>query len=139
MQNKNLILVIIGGLILLGLGYSFGLSLGQKAIEETETPLADLLESKVIRGLNTTALGEVIEIAGRNLTLNSDGDTLTISIKENATIYRLVPPEEVTETPQPVEREEIEFEEIKVGDQVDIPCELKADGTLEGIDVTVLP
>ena len=140
MKKEILIAIaIIGGLIILGLGFSLGLSWGLKAIKEVKAPLADLLESKVITSLITTASGEVAEISGRNLTLSKEGDTLKILIKEDATIARLVPPAEVTEVPQPVAREEIEFGEIKVGDQVNVSCELKADSSLEGIDVTVLP
>lgn len=142
MKKTNLIIIaVIGGLILLGLGFSLGLNLGKKAMEEvkTEAPLADLLESKVITGLTTIASGEVTEISGRNLTLRKEGDTLTILIREVAPIYRLVPPEEkATEVPQPVVREEIEFGEIKIGDKVDIPCRLKADTSLEGAEVIVL-
>ena len=141
MQNKNLILIIIGGLILLGLGYGYGYFSGQKAIEgtKTETPLSGLLESKAIGELTTTASGEVTEISGRKLTLNKEGDTLTISIGEDALVYRVVPSEEkATEIPQPSVREEIKFGEIKVGDKVSITCELKADGSLEGKTVIIL-
>lgn len=143
-MKKNILIVIavIGGLILLGIGFSLGLSSGKQAMEEikTEAPLADLLESKVIAGLTTVASGEVTEISGRNLTLSAEGDTLTILIREDAPIYRLVPPEEkATEVPQPVVREEIGFEEIKAGDQASITCQLKADASLEGIEVTVVP
>jgi len=140
MKKETLIaIVIIGGLILLGIGYSVGLSSGQKAVKEVKAPLAELLASKVIGSLTTIASGEVTEIAGRNLTLSAEGDTLTIFIREDATIAHLVPSAEVTEVPQPVVREEIEFGEIKVGDQVSISCQLKADASLEGIEVIVLP
>ena len=140
MKKETLITIaVIGGLILLGIGFSLVLSSGQKAIKEVKAPLADLLESKVITGLITTASGEVTEISDRNLTLSKEGDTLTILIREDAPIYQEVLPEEETPgVPRPVMREEIEFGEIKVGDQVDISCGLKADASLEGIEVTVL-
>jgi len=141
MKKESLILIaVIGGIILLGLGFSLGLSLGKKAMEgvKIEAPLADLLESKAITGLITTASGEVTEIAGRNLTLSKEGDTLTISIREDAPIYQEVLPEGTTPgVPRPVMREEIEFGKIKVGDQVNISCGLKTDASLEGIEVTV--
>lgn len=143
MKKEILItIVVIGGLILLGIGFSLGLNLGKKAMEGTkvEAPLTDLLESKVITGLTTAASGEVAEISGRSLTLNNEGDTLTILIREDALIYRLVPPEEkATEVPQPVAREEIGFGEIKTGDTVSISCQLKADASLEGTEIIVLP
>lgn len=141
MKKETLIaIVIIGGLILLGIGYSVGLSSGQKAVKEVKAPLAELLASKVIGSLTTIATGEVTEISDRSLTLSAEGDTLTILIRENAPIYRLVPPEEKTpKIPQPVVREEMNFEEIKVGDRVNIFCQLKADASLEGIEVIILP
>lgn len=143
MKKETLIIIaVVGGLVLLGVGFSLGLSSGKKAMEGTkvEAPLADLLESKVIGELSTVASGEVAEISGRNLTLSAEGDALTILIREDVPIYRLVPPEEkATEVPQPVVREEIEFGEIKVGDQVDVSCELEADASLKGVEVTVLP
>jgi hypothetical protein len=144
MKKTNLIIIaVIGGLILLGIGFGLGLSSGQKAVkkamEEAKAPLAGLLESKVVRSLDAVASGEVTEISGHNLSLSNGGDALTISIKEDASIARLLPPEgEATETPQPPVREEIKFGEIKLGDQVSISCGLKADGSLEGIDIMVL-
>jgi len=144
MKKGTLIaILLIGGLILLGIGYSVGLNLRQKTTKEVtkevKTPLAELLASKVIGSLTTTASGEVTKITGRNLTLIKEGATLTIPIREDAAIARLVQPEKVTEGPQPVIRKEMEFGEIKIGDQVSISCQLKADGTLEGVEVTVLP
>lgn len=143
MKKEILItIVVIGGLVLLGVGFSLGLNLGKKAMEGTkvEAPLADLLGSELIGNLTTAASGEVTEISGRNLTLSKDGDSLTISIREDAPLYRLSSPEEkATEVPQPVAREEIEFGEIKTGDTVSIFCQLKADASLEGIEIIVLP
>ncbi len=145
MKKEILIVIaIIGGLVLLGIGYSLGLSSG-KAIPEKkaeegpkiETLLAKLLESQVIRGLVTTASGQVTEISGRDLTLSREGDTLTVVIREDAPIYRLVPPE--GGTAEPGVRKEIKFEDIKADDHVNIACQLKTDATLEGVDVTVLP
>lgn len=142
-RNNLIIIAVIGGLILLGLGYSYGLFTTQKGLKELQqapTALSELLASKVIRGLSTSATGDITAISGRSLTLTAEGDTLTILIREDAPIYRLVPPEEIAiEIPQPVAREEITLGEIKVGDKVNISCQLKADGSLEGTEVTVLP
>lgn len=143
MKKEILIIIaVVAGLILLVLGFSSGYSLGQKWAK-VESSLTDLLESKVISGLSTVVSGEIIEISGRNLTLSKKGDTLNILVREDTSIYRLVPPEETTETLQPageeepVVTEEIEFGEIKVGDRVSISCQLKADGTIEGLDIMV--
>lgn len=139
-KNSLILITIIGGVILLGIGFYSGLIYTQKQIEKarTESPLANLLASKVINGLTTSASGEVAAISGRSLTINNDGDTLIVPIKEEAVINSLLPLEE-TETPQPTTWEEIKFEDIKTGDKVNISCQLKADGALEGTAVTVLP
>ena len=143
MNRNNLILIaVIGGVILLGIGFYSGLIYTQKQIEKakTESPLADLLVSKVIKSMDIVASGEIAEISGRNLTLTQEGNNLTISIREDSFISRLVPSEETTiETPKPVATEEIGFEEIKKGDKVEISCQLKSDGSLEGKEVTILP
>jgi len=143
MKKETLIpVIIIGSLILLGLGFIFGYSFEKKAIEKlkAESPLVDLSKSKVINSLTIIASGEVKEISGRNLTLNAEGDDLTILIREDASINGLVASEEkVTDIPQPLARKEIKFEEIKVGDKVNITCQLKTDGSLEGTETIVLP
>ena len=138
MNRNNLILIaVIGGIILLGIGFYSGLIYTQKQIE---SPLAQLLTSKVIKSMDIVASGEIAEISGRNLTLTQEGNNLTISIREDSFISRLVPSEETTiETPKPVATEEIGFEEIKKGDKVEISCQLKSDGSLEGKVVTILP
>jgi len=141
MKKENLIMIgVIGGLIFLALGFYAGLSYAQKQIKETgtESALADLLTSKIIGQLTTTASGDITEISGRSLTLNSEEETLTVLIVEDASIYRLSLPEEAT-TPQPATREEIDFSEIKVGDRANVSCVLKADSTLEGVEVTLAP
>ena len=141
MKKENLIMIgVIGGLIFLALGFYAGLSYAQKQIKETgtESALADLLTSKIIGQLTTTASGDITEISGRSLTLNSEEETLTVLIVEDASIYRLSLPEEAT-TPQPATREEIDFAEIKVGDRANVSCVLKADSTLEGVEVTLAP
>ena len=141
MKKENLIMIgVIGGLIFLALGFYAGLSYAQKQIKETgtESALADLLTSKIIGQLTTTASGDITEISGRSLTLSSEEETLTVLIVEDASIYRLSLPEEAT-TPQPATREEIDFSEIKVGDRANVSCVLKADSTLEGVEVTLAP
>ena len=141
MKKENLIMIgVIGGLIFLALGFYAGLSYAQKQIKETgtESALADLLTSKIIGQLTTIASGDITEISGRSLTLNSEEETLTVLIVEDASIYRLSLPEEAT-TPQPATREEIDFAEIKVGDRANVSCVLKADSTLEGVEVTLAP
>jgi len=143
MKKTSLIIIIaIGGIILLGIGFFSGMALVQKRIQKsnTESLVAVLLTSKVINSLTIIASGEIAAIGGRNLTLNREEDSLIISIQGGAPVHRLSPLKETaTEAPQSMIEKEIQFGEIKVGDKVNIFCQLKADGTLEGTAVTVLP
>lgn len=136
MKKVNLILGIVIALILFGFGCSFSYFVGKK---ET-CPFEGLLSSKAVRG-NFSALlsGEIQEISGNSLTLDNSGEILIISVKGDASIYRLISPEKTTKTPQSASREDIKIGEIKIGDRANITCQLKADGTLEGTEVVVLP
>jgi len=133
-KMKKKILIIIGTIILIGLVSSFSYFLGQKQVKVTSNPL----ESKVMENWSATASGKVTEISGRSLTLNNEGDILTILISEEASFGRIVPTEENEKSLGPLTRKEIEFSEIKVGDQVKISCRLNPEGLLEGLIVTIL-
>jgi len=128
---KKKILIILGALILIGLISSLSYWLGGKQVKTAFS----FLESKVMQNWSATASGEVIGISNHSLTVSSQGDTLTILIDEGASIYREALPEETSELPLPII--EIGFEEIKVGDQVKIPCRLNPGGLLEGLMVTI--
>jgi len=142
MKKNNLIVVaLIGGIILGGLGFYCGLGYANNKVSQikVESPLTSLFSSKVISGLTAVAVGQIKEISGRNLVLTAEGTDLTISIKEDASIGRFLPAKGDIKVPQPMTREDIKFEEMKVGDQVNIFCNLKTDLSLEGSNVTVLP
>lgn len=131
---KKKILIIIGVIILIGLISGFSYFLGQKQVKVTPNPL----ESKVMGNWSATASGKVTEISGRSLTLNNEGDILTILISEEASFGRIVPAEKIEESLGPLTVKEIEFGEIKVGDQVKISCRLNPEGLSEGLIVTIL-
>lgn len=132
-----IVLISVGIIIVLTIVLGFVFNYGQKLGEKTGRALIlNLLESKVIRGVSVSASGEITEISGRFLTLSAEEDTLTVLIRDDAPIHRLIRSEEY-QPGQPVTREEIEFEAIKIGDQTGISCQLKADGTLEGRSITI--
>jgi len=140
MKKNQIISIIIGALILAGLVGGFSYQLGQKSVGVAyETSLPNVLESKVIQRWSGLAAGRIIEISGRNVTLSSGEETIDISIREDAPVYRVVLVKGETETPAPAAREEVEFEDVKVGDRVNVSCLLKTDAPLEGIAVTILP
>jgi len=132
MPQKQLVLVIIGALILVGLASGFGYQLGQKSVGATpENQLPTVLESKVTQKWSGLAVGVVTEISGRNLTLTKNGDSLTIPVLETAKIYFAIS-EELEKKP-----ESISFEEIKVGDEVNVGI-ATIENDLVGETVTIL-
>ncbi len=141
MKKKQLILiVVIGGMILLGLGFCLGVNLGQKQTQSQPDPeiaVPIFQASKVIQNWNGTAVGQVAKIFGRTLTLTTDGDTLNVSIREDAKIQLVSWVGEDKEKAKQ-ETKEIEFKDIKVGDAVNIPIGPKGE-IVEGYLVAVTP
>ncbi len=132
MQNKVLIpiLAIIGGVVLLALGCYLGIVI---QIQKTPKPLDLLLLDKI---LSITASGLITNISERTITLTQAEESLTIPIREDAKIVAYVTPE--TEG-APLERKEINLEDIEVGNYLSVSIKILPEGQLEGVDVTVLP
>ena len=144
MEKKDLILVIIGGLVLLIIGYFLGISkerevvvTDQEVIKKAEVPLAivNILESNVVTGLSASVEGTVVQVDGRDIKLESEGDYLVIPIKERASIFRLIDQGVVDGVPIPPITRSITINEIVSGDNLMIDVEVKRDGTLIGRDV----
>jgi hypothetical protein len=134
MKKNQIILIIIGVLILIGIVSSFSYWLGQKSIgvkKEIVTP--DFLTSKVTEKWNAVASGKVTEISDRKITLNRKGESLAIPISETAKIYLVTLEDEGKEG-----LKEVRFEDIKVGKTVNISLMFE-EGKLEGHVVNILP
>ena len=151
MDNKKTVgvwLVVCAILFLLGIG--LGLLLIQQPNSKIQT--ADNLSSKVVSSI--VAYGQVKNIDGRNITLSNLGDSLTISLTDNAQIYafstsassatsvasstgksKSVAPVKST---TPVQRTAA-FENIKVGDSVNVALRLGTDGQMQGTSLVILP
>jgi hypothetical protein len=139
MKKENLIIIaIIGGMILISLGYGLGYLTLQKQLKSpTEVSPLTLQTSKVIRNWNGTASGQVTKISDRTLTLTAEGENLEIVIKEDAKIQTLS--FQAGETKEEIKKrtKELSFEDIKVGDNVNISISPKGE-IVEGYIVTVL-
>jgi len=130
MLKRNLIITIILSLMI-GLGGGYGLGLIQ---QESKEDVLIFPRLKMIQGWRTVVTGEVTKISGQTLTLNYDEDILPIFIEEDARISRRVILNKETKE---IELQEIEFEDIKIGDNLHISAELK-EGELRGISVIIL-
>ena len=133
MKKNQIILIIVGVLILIGLASSFSYWLGQKSVEvKSEIAAPNPLESKVIQNWSANAVGEVTGIINHNLTLSQDGEIFTITLLEKAGICSMY----IEEGERKIE--DIQFEDIKIGDRVNITLGVDSEGNMVGNFVTVL-
>ncbi len=136
MKNKDLIPILITGAVaLLVIGGVVG-ALVQKQITapqlEKASKLSDLAKSGAI--LSISAGGEITNILDRTVTLTQGGESLVIPIAENAEIVSYVTPE--TEG-APLERKEINFTDLKVGNYLSVSLKILPDGGFEGTAATM--
>jgi uncharacterized protein YpmB len=138
-MSKKKILTTSAVLILILLGFVLGYWLNsQKKLEESaveKSTIAKLESSKLVQSWIVTIYGKITEISGRDLTLTQQGETLAVSIKDNAKISSANFAQGIS-TSSGVE--DIEFDEVSIGDNVSIAVEVKKDGKLEGINLTVV-
>ena len=137
MDNKCLPIIsaIIGGIVLLAIGCSAGIIIQtQKTASQLDkaTRVIESVHSKVIPSI--IAVGEVTNISERTITLTREEDSLEIPIKENAEITALVFSSDGEGSPV---QEEIEFSDIKVGNNVNISLKVLPEEGFQGISVIV--
>lgn len=134
MDNKKLIIIIsllAGGILLLVVGGFCGVLLEKKIVEpkiEKTDVLLKVLNSNLISSV--TAFGQVIEISGRNITLVSSDQKLTIRIKDNAKIAVLDSQKIPTE---------VGIGDLKIGQNISAKLSIAQDNTLEASTVLVMP
>ena len=144
MEKKNLISLIVIGVVFFIVGGGLGLMYQKQKDAQSQLPqnnkkvaAVQTLSSKVIPSI--TAYGQISKIDGRNLTLAFGGDSLTIKIRDDALVYM---PSKTTSdssgkqiiTPQTQSK----FSDIKTGDNVSVNVKLLSDGQLEGQIVIIL-
>lgn len=138
MNAKNLIISIIIGLVIFALGGVCGFFYQQqREVPQIETQNAQdnsaskILSSKIISSIMASA--EVSDIVGKNITLKSGDDSLTIKISDDALIYSFVVP---ANGKTPV-RQTAKFEDIKKGDFINIKIKESSDKQIVGGEVTI--
>jgi len=94
-------------------------------IQQTATTIGNL-SSKVVSAVVT--YGEITNIdSNRNIILNYKGDTMTIAIEDGAKIYAY----------ENSVKKEVQFQNIKVGDLVNIATTVSVDGQFKGNMVVI--
>ncbi len=147
MSIKSLIVSLFLGVLI----FVFGASLGilyqkrqiviQSPIQEQKVPdIVKVLSSKVIPSV--AAYGKVTKIDGRNITLSQQSDNLTIGIRDDAKVYSFVPNATPTKTTSKTNTvsgsKQIDFKDIKIGDNLGINIKILPNGQIEGFSVVVL-
>jgi hypothetical protein len=155
-KNKNMeksqltILLIVAGLVLfvigggIGIFYQKQITASQIKIAAAETLKAqkvesavNFLSSKLVTYISAT--GQVVGVKGRDITLNSGGDTILVHIKDNAPIsapaYDSTMPSIAAAPGGP----QIEIENIKTGDSLNVQIKVLPDGQLEGQAIMIIP
>jgi len=129
--NISIALFVIFLLIILGVGFGLGYFFGRKRVEvEPQVCPSSLLDSKILQNWRAHARGEVGEISNRDLILISNGETLKVSVPEGVRIQSF--------NLETKEVKEVNFEDIKIGDKLEIQLVVTPEKKLIGGLVTVL-
>lgn len=146
MNNKILIVVVViifGAVIFSAGGYFAGVFLEKEKtgsqIEKLEklTSVTSLLSSSKLI-VSIIGYGKVTDISGRKITLTTGSESLQVSIREDAQMYSFVAPAFVEGKISEISAQKvIKFEDIKVGDNLNVSTKMLADGQMEGLSVAI--
>ncbi len=141
-MNKIILIVsaIIAGLLLLALGASLGVSyqaqqasISSPQLDQLEktTAAVKFLSSKTVPSI--VAYGQVTKIEDRDITLSYGGDSIKANIEENSLVYSFI-----NDSQGKPAQKQVDFKEIKIGDNLNITLKLLPDGQLQGQSIFIL-
>jgi len=137
MENKKIVVHVIGIIVLLVVGFYAGTFFqSHSKTQLTKNQAVNTLSSKTVSSI--TAFGKVESINGKNITISNLGANLVISMTDNARIYSLIVPTEVNSIATPVQQD-ISFSDVKVGNNINVILKLLSDGQMQGQSLVVLP
>lgn len=138
------ILIILAIVVLTVLSFNFGFYIGEKQSKIIEKEVVRVLdpESKLVemRSFNITGILTQIDVLNRTLTLEAEGETIKIKIKEDSPVrsYNISAAtlEELLKQGKepPIE---IEFKDIQIGDKVSTFIREEKDKSFIGMNVYV--
>ena len=143
-MDKKILMVIVA-VVLLVVGVFLGMGLQMQKdnakINGSASTISAVksLSSKVVPSI--IAYGQVTNISGKVLTLSYSGDVLDVKISDNSNIYSFSAPTAPagSKTPTAPVQQKALFSDIRKGDNLNVSLKLKADGSLEGQSVIILP
>ena len=142
----NKIYTIITVVILMAISFGAGYwlysynSFGEEIIPGRQETLTDLTTSPLVQSWTATLFGQIFSISEESIILSFADESLEVIIADNAQLSRvsfIVPATEggaITD----FETEDIQFDDLSEGQNVNIVAQINKGGELEAINVTVL-
>jgi cell division protein YceG involved in septum cleavage len=148
MNNKIIVLVVVlvilaalagfGG-YWLGLEKSKAMNKNNMDMLSSSMDMLSLLKSSTVVPVNN-AFGTVTDISGRNITLSSGVNKLTVAITPDAKIFRYALVGKPTEGLQKVSAPEpATFEDIKLKDNLNVTIKILGNNQVQGTTAYILP
>jgi len=133
-QKIKIGILITSGILIFFLGYGLGNILQVKVCDQKVTTEAvNILSSKIITSV--TAYGRITKIDGTNVTLNSLGEDLIILIPDSARVYSFLTADGKQASTQQI----VKFEDLKIGNSINVSLKLLPSGKFEAASVIILP
>lgn len=131
-----IILIIIGGLALLTIGYFTGVGSIPAESQQEVVKTTGAINSKVIKTI--IASGEVSNVFDRIITITSEGESIDIFVKEDTQISSTSIVSEKGKV-STTKQGKAEFSDIKIDSQVSVIIKIMPDNKIEAISVNILP
>ena len=133
MKKQTLIVVIIGGLMLLGLGFSYGSFLGQKQSKENMAKISPMPSSQLIKNWWTAVSGQVESITPQSISISSAGASIAIALSGKTKVKKII----LTQG-KPVETvENLSLEDVRAGNTVTVGAVADLQGNLLADSVSI--
>jgi len=134
MKPIQIILIIIGVLILIGLVAGFSYWLGQQSVKvKSEITTSNPLESKIIKNWRAEAVGVIVDKRESDIAIESNGESLLILVSPKTSIEKIILENKEKNI------EEVVFEDINIGDKANIKIGVDQTGQIWAESVKILP
>lgn len=128
MQAKNTIIflafILVVSAVAIGLGVVYQKT--RKYSEPLENSVFKILNSKTIPFV--TAYGDIVNIDGKNITISSKEDNLTVKIRDDAPVYSF----------ESQVQKIIKVEDLRKGDKISVNLKISQDGQAEGLAIVLI-
>lgn len=136
-MSKTALVIILTVIVaaIIGVGFWFSPQNQQKCAECSAVP--ESLQPPMFQSWVVTAYGKISSIAARTVVIGLESQTATIIVPDDAEIFFI----SFLEAPQPnvaakTSSAPINFSELKVGDNISLVAELKANGELSAKNIS---